>query len=151
HIATGFKIQGFTLWQPYHELLNKGGNVVIRHHFTFPFFDPKNLLRDTDFHILLYLDLTGQTHFVFLLGTAQVTHFCRQHFSSPFFHYTSAFPAGTSSTTGGRKENLLGTQGAHQGGSSRNNQWFVRITIDDDFDVSRSHQLGLGKQQYKNK
>src|SRR5690606_29757677 len=101
--------------------------------------------RNTDFHILLDLHLARKSYFPLLFGTAQVANFCRKNFSSSFFHYASAFSTSTAPTACGRKENLLGAQGAHQSGSSRNNQWFVLVAINDDLDVSRGYQFGLGE------
>src|SRR5690606_1846305 len=101
--------------------------------------------RNTDPHVLLNLHLAGKPNFTLLLSPGQVAYCSRKHFSSPFFHYTSAFPAGATSTAGGRKEYFLSAQGIHQRGASGYHQGLLLVTVNDDFDIARSHKFGLSE------
>ena len=53
------------------ELLDEGGDIVVRHHLALPLLDAEHRCGHFDLHVLLDLDLTAQTPVVEYLTTVE--------------------------------------------------------------------------------
>ncbi|CAI8245033.1 MAG: Uncharacterised protein [Flavobacteriia bacterium] len=107
NVSTGLEVHAFAFGELDHEFLDKRGDIVIGNHFALPLLDAEDLLRHLDLHIVLHLDLTAQTPVFSDLLACEKTCFSGEDLSSALVDLTFTHAAGSSATTGRRKEDLL--------------------------------------------
>ena len=139
-IATGAERDAFTLWQLEHELLDEGGDVVVRADFARPALHAEDLVRNLDFHVLLDLHLAGEAASLAGFAAIDVPRLRREDRAATFADCDLADAAGSLSTTGGGNEDLIVGQRVEQRATGGRRKRLVRIAINEDGDVTALHE-----------
>src|SRR3970282_1039228 len=98
NIAACLELKDFSGGKFHYKFFNEGRDIVVGYHFTFPFLNSEDLLRDPDLHVLLYLHLTAQPDIAEFLLAAEVPQFGGKHITATRFHNAFARCTGTAAT-----------------------------------------------------
>ena len=82
-VTASFKLKRLTVLNLEHELLDEGGDVVVRAHFAPELFDPEDLLRDADLHVFFDLDLARKPPVLFGFFAVDMTRLRREQITAP--------------------------------------------------------------------
>ena len=76
-ITARAEFQMFAFGQLHDELLDKGGHVVVRHHFALPFFNAQDSFGHLDLQVFLHFYLASEAPLLGLLLTGEKVHLGR--------------------------------------------------------------------------
>src|SRR3989344_5651810 len=144
HVATGAEVDVLALGQTKRQLLDEGGHVGIGLHRALPLLHAEDFFRDLDLHVRLDRGLAGQTPSLTGLTTGEVRLLGGQHLAATALDDALALRAGTAAATGGREEDVVGSQGLQQLAAGRHGDG--SLTVDFDGHVAAGHQLGARSQ-----
>ena len=147
-VATRTERDMLTLGETDLELLDERRDVLIGDDRALPLLDREDLGLDLDAHVLLDLDLAGQTTAFTGLAARDVGLLRRQHRAAAVVDVHLADTAGATAATRRWDEDLLVGQGIQQGAARLHDDGVLLVVVDHDLDVCRGHEFGLRDHQH---
>jgi hypothetical protein len=146
NVASRRKVDGLSGGQLQHQFLDERGDVAVRADRADPLFRFKDLVRNGNLHVLPDRNLAGKPHPLAGCPAVDMVPFGRQDVAAPIQNLDLALRARSPSAASRRKEQSVVRQNAQQLVARRHDQFL--LLIDQDSDLARRDQPGLGDQNH---
>ncbi len=147
HVRAGPVFEGFVPIELQDQFLDESGHVFVGNDGGGIFPDIEDLLRNADLHILLDLDLTGQSNVIFTLPSTDQGQLRGQDIPAAIFHHAFTRPAGALAAAGAGDQNPVIEKGGQQGFIAGGDNLLVGIVVNDNVPVPLDGQACFNQQQ----